>query len=106
MYDFRATIEDFSVNPGSARAQDARLAIVAVSVALGWPSTRTLTIDNIAKQLGCTLATLTRSIARFKALAGLDSDAAIRPGAGPGGDKPAAVQSVGNIPEEPALIAL
>jgi hypothetical protein len=51
-------------------AEDARLAIVAVSVCLGWPSTRSLSISNIAEQLGCTPATLTRSITRFKTLAG------------------------------------
>ena len=50
-------------------------------------------------------------IARFKTLAGLGVPAGggvrfIRPGAGSlNGDKPAAVQSVGNIPQEPALIA-
>jgi hypothetical protein len=68
-----------------------------------------LSIDNISGQLGCSPATLTRSIARFKTLAGLNSAGGvrfIRPGAGlSNGDKPATVQSVGNIPEEPALIA-
>jgi len=60
---------------------------------------------------------VTRSIARFKTLAGLGVSAGgVRPGAGLPilitassdqelGDKPAAVQSVGNIPQEPALIA-
>jgi hypothetical protein len=34
-----------------------------------------LSIDNISGQLGCSPATLTRSIARFKTLAGLNSAA-------------------------------
>jgi hypothetical protein len=57
-------------------------------------SARGLTIANIVDQLGCTTATLTRAIARFKALAGLDSNGAmqgIRVGAGSlNGGKPAA----------------
>jgi hypothetical protein len=88
-------------------APDARVAVVAVAVVLGWPSIRGLTVPDIAGQLGCSPATLTRSIARFKTMAGLDSAGGvrfIRPGAGSSnGDKPAAVQSVGNIPENPAL---
>jgi hypothetical protein len=54
-------------------AQDARLAVVSVAVVLGWPSTRDLTLGNIADQLGCSLSTLSRSITQFKTLAGLDS---------------------------------
>jgi hypothetical protein len=72
-------------------AEDARLAVVAVAVVLGWPSARGLSIGNIAGQLGCTPAALTRSIARFKAIAGLDSAGGVRfvrPGAGSNGDKP------------------
>ena len=57
-------------------AEDARLAVVAVAVVLGWPSARGLSVGNIADQLGCSLSTLTRSIARFKTMAGLDSAAA------------------------------
>jgi hypothetical protein len=52
-----------------------------------------LTVCDIAGQLGCTTAPLTRSIARFKAMAGLDSAGGvrfIRPGAG---DKPASIQA-------------
>ena len=104
----------FAVDEFLIAAQDARL---AVAVVLGWPSARGLTLGDIAGQLGCSLSTLTRSIARFKTLAGLGVSAGgVRPGAGLPilitassdqelGDKPAAVQSVGNIPQEPALIA-
>jgi hypothetical protein len=56
-----------------------------VANALRWPSVRGLSIDNVASQLDCTPVALTRSIARFKAMAGLDSAAGvrfIRPGAG------------------------
>ena len=70
------------------------------------PMDEYVSIANIADQLECSPSTLTRSIARFKTLAWLNSAGGIRPGAGSSnGDKPAAVQSVGNIPEEPALIA-
>jgi hypothetical protein len=88
-------------------AQDARLAVVSVAITLGWPSARGLTLGNVADQLGCSLSTLTRSIARFKELAGLGASAGgVRPGSGSlNGDKPAAVQSIGNIPQKPALIA-
>jgi len=107
----------FAVDEFSTDAPDARVAVVAVAVVLGWPSARGLTLGDIAGQLGCSLSTLTRSIARFKTLAGLGVSAGgVRPGAGLPilitassdqelGDKPAAVQSVGNIPQEPALIA-
>jgi hypothetical protein len=73
-------------------ATDARLAIVSVAVALGWPSTRALSISNIANQLGCTTTALTRSIAKFREMVGLNSGG-IRPGAGSNGDKPAAGQA-------------
>jgi hypothetical protein len=68
-------------------AEDSRLAIVAVAVVLGWPSARGLTLGDIADQLGCSPATLTRSIARFKTMAGLGVSVGggvrfIRPGAG------------------------
>src|SRR6476620_3332211 len=36
----------------------------------GWPSVRRLGVGNIADQLGCTPAPLTRSIAPYKTLAG------------------------------------
>ena len=78
-------------------APDARLAVVAVAVVLGWPSARGQSIGNIADQLGCTTAALTRSIARFKTLAGLNSAGGgvrfIGNGAGSSGDKPAAVEA-------------
>jgi hypothetical protein len=83
-------------------APDARVAVVAVAVVLGWPSARGLTLGDIADQLGCSPSTLTRSLARFKTLAGLGSAGDIRPGAGSlNGDKPAAVRGVGDIPQEP-----
>lgn len=69
-------------------ATDARVAVVAVRS--HWPSARGLSVSNIAGQLESTTAALTRSIARFKAMAGLDSDGGVRPGAGSSnGDKPA-----------------
>jgi hypothetical protein len=75
-----ATIDGFIL-----AAPDARIAFVVVAIALRWPSVRGLSIDNVASQLGCTPVALTRSIARFKAMAGLDSASGvrfIRPGAG------------------------
>jgi hypothetical protein len=101
----------FAVDEFCAAAQDARLAVIAVAVTLGWPSVRGLTIGDIADQTGCTPSALIRSIARFKTLAGLDSNGggmtctafelsrrrdnvrSIGNGAGSNGDKPAAVQS-------------
>jgi hypothetical protein len=73
----------YAVDEFVTSAEDSRLAVVAVAVALGWPSARGLTLGNIAGQLGCSLSTLTGSIARFKAIAGLGVFAGgIRPGAG------------------------
>jgi hypothetical protein len=78
-------------------APDARVAVVAVAVVLGWTSARGLSVGNVADQLGCSPSTLTRSIARFKAMAGLNSAGGVRfvrPGAGSSnGDKPEAVQA-------------
>jgi hypothetical protein len=71
----------YAVDEFLTAAEDSRLAVVAVAVVFGWPSARGLTLGNIADQLGCSLSTLTRSIARFKTLAGLDSAGGIRPGA-------------------------
>jgi hypothetical protein len=75
-------------------APDARVAVVAVAVVLGWPSARGLSVGNIADQLGCSLSTLTRSIARFKTMTGLNSAGGVRfigNGAGSlNGDKPVA----------------
>ena len=97
----------YAVDEFITAAPDARVAVVAVAVVLGWPSARGLSVGDIADQLGCSLSTLTRSIARFKTLAGLGVSAGgvrfIRPGAGSNGDKPAAVQS--DIPHEPGFIA-
>jgi hypothetical protein len=85
----------YAVDEYITAAEDSRLAVVAVAVVLGWPSARGFSVGNIAEQLGCSLSTLTRSIARFKTLAGLRVSAGggvrfIRPGAGSlNGDKPA-----------------
>jgi hypothetical protein len=61
----------YAVDEFLTAAEDSRLAVVAVAVVFGWPSARGLTLGNIADQLGCSLSTLTRSIARFKTIAGL-----------------------------------
>ncbi len=54
-------------------APDARLAVVAVAVVLGWPSTRGLTVPEIAEQLGVSTSTIARACARFREMAGLGS---------------------------------
>jgi hypothetical protein len=72
----------YAVDEFLTAAPDARVAVVAVAVVLGWPSARGLTLGDIADQLGCSPSTLGRSIARFKALAGLGVPAGgVRPGA-------------------------
>jgi len=85
----------YAVDEFLTAATDSRLAVVAVAIALGWPSTKGLTLGNVADQLGCSLSTLTRSIARFKAMAGLGLNSAggVRPGAGSNDDKSAAVRA-------------
>jgi hypothetical protein len=87
----------YAVDEFLSAAEDARLAVIAVAVVLGWPSARGLSISNIADQIGCSPSTLTRSIARFKAIAGLGVSAGgvrfVSPGAGLNGDKPAAVRA-------------
>jgi hypothetical protein len=85
----------YAVDEFITAAEDSRLAVVVVAIVLGWPSTRGFTLSDIAGQLGCTTAMLTRSIALFKTIAGLGVSAGdgvrfIRPGAGLNGDKPAA----------------
>jgi hypothetical protein len=88
----------YAVDRFTEAAPDARVAVVAVAVVLGWPSARGLSVGNIADQLGCTPATLTRSIARFKTMAGLGPAGGVRfigNGAGSGGDKPASIQASG-----------
>jgi hypothetical protein len=83
----------FAVDEFLTAAPDARVGVVAVAVVLGWPSARGLTLADIAGQLGCSPSTLTRSIARFKTMAGLAAGGGvrfIRPGAG---NKPAMVQA-------------
>jgi hypothetical protein len=87
----------FFVDEFITAATDARLAVVAVAVVLDWPSTRGLTVPEIAEQLECSPATITRACARFREMANLDSAGrlgSVRPGAGSlHGDKPAAVQA-------------
>jgi hypothetical protein len=68
-------------------APDARLAVIAVAVVLGWPSTRGLTVTEIADQLGISTSTIARACTRFREMAGLGVSAGggvrfIRPGAG------------------------
>jgi hypothetical protein len=86
----------FAVDEFVTAAPDARVAVVAVAVTLCWPSARSLSVGDVADQLGCSLSTLTRSIARFKTMAGLGVSAGgvrfIRPRGGSNGDKPAAVR--------------
>ena len=76
-------------------APDARVAVVAVAVVLGWPSARGLTAASIAEQLGCSPATITRACARFREMSGLAGGGVrfIGNGAGSNGDKPAAVRA-------------
>ncbi len=82
---FDVYVIDYKLPDGSG------FAVIAVAVVLGWPSTRRLTVTEIAEQIGCTPATIARACARFREMAGLDSDGGIRPGAGSSnGDKPAA----------------
>jgi hypothetical protein len=71
----------FAVDEFLIAAQDARL---AVAVVLGWPSTRGLSIGNIADQLGVSATTITRACARFREMSGLAGGGVrfIRPGAG------------------------
>ena len=85
----------FAVDEFITAAPDARFAVIAVAIVLGWPSTRGLTVPEIAEQLGVSASTITRNCARFREMAGLAGGVRfIRPGAGSSnGDKPAAVQS-------------
>jgi Homeodomain-like domain len=54
-----------------AAAPDARLAVIAVAVVLGWPSARGWTVPEIAGQLGVSASTITRACARFREMSGL-----------------------------------
>jgi hypothetical protein len=87
----------YAVDEFITAAPDARVGVVSVAIALGWPSIRGLGIDNISDQLGCTTAMFTRSIARFKTMANLDSAGrlgSVRPGAGSSnGAEPAAARA-------------
>ena len=76
----------FCIDEFVSAAEDARLAVVAVSVTLQWPSTRGLTLPEIAGQLGVSASTITRACTRFREMAGLGVSAGggvrfIRPGA-------------------------
>jgi hypothetical protein len=76
---------------------DAKLAWITVAVVFKLTSVRGFSVDYIAEQIGCSVQALTRSIARFRAMSGLDSDGAIqqrvRPDSGASGDKPAAIRA-------------
>ena len=56
----------FAIDRFIEAAEDARLAVVAVALVLGWPSTRGLTVPEIAEQLGVSTSTITRACARFR----------------------------------------
>jgi hypothetical protein len=86
----RWVVDDFL-----AAAPDARLAVVAVAVVLGWPSVRGWTVPDIARQLGVSAATIARACAQFGEMSGLGAAGFQydRPGAGFNGDKPAAVRA-------------
>ena len=87
----------YAVDEFITAAEDARLAVVAGAVVLGWPSIRGLTVPAIAEQLGVSTSTIARACARFREMSGLGLSAGgvrfIRPGAGSNGDKPAAVRA-------------
>jgi hypothetical protein len=86
----------FAIDEYVTGAPDSRFAIIVVGIVFGWPSTRGLSIADIASQIGCSPSTITRACARFREMAGLGVSAGgVRPGAGSNDDKPAAVQSVG-----------
>lgn len=53
-------------------SRDARLAHVQVSIALGLYSTRGRTVTDIAEELGITKQALSRGVARFLRMSGLD----------------------------------
>ena len=76
----------YSVDRFLEDAEDARLAITAISLVLGWPSVRGLSISNIAAQLGVSAANITRSMTKFREMSGLVAGGIqfIRPGAGYG----------------------
>ena len=65
----------FSVDEFVTAAPDARVALVAVAIVLGWPSTRALSVGNIASQLGVSTATITLACVRFREMAGLGPSA-------------------------------
>ena len=69
----------YSVDEFITAAKDARLAVIVVAIVLGWPSTRGYTVPAIADQLGVSALTITRACARFREMAGLDSDGRLRP---------------------------
>jgi hypothetical protein len=82
----------YAVDDFITAAPDARVAVVAVAVVLGWPSARGFSIGDIADQLGVLAVDVDSFDCPIQALAGLGVSAAgvrfIRPGAGSDGDKP------------------
>jgi hypothetical protein len=65
----------FAVDEFITAAPDARLAVVAVSVVLQWPSTRGMTAASIAEQLGVSAATVIRACTKFREISGLGASA-------------------------------
>jgi hypothetical protein len=97
----------FAIDEYVTALEDAKLGIIAIWLMLQWPSTRGLSLSNIAGQLGCSPTTITRACARFREMSGPEVSAGgvrfIRPGAGSGGDKPAALRVWAMLPKIPAL---
>lgn len=62
----------FCVDTFTACSRDARLAIIQVSIALGWPSTRGMTETAIAAELGITKQALSKGVAKFLRMARID----------------------------------
>ena len=61
----------WAVDDFVSTAAGARLAVNAVGITLGWPSTRGWTVPAIAAQIGCSPATISRACARFREISGL-----------------------------------
>jgi hypothetical protein len=82
----------YSIDEYLTEAKDARFAAIVVAIVLGWPSTRGLTVPEIAGQLGVSVLTISRACAGFREMAGLDASGRLRPGARSlNGDKPAVI---------------
>jgi hypothetical protein len=61
-----------AVDECMARAQDPRLAWVAISLGLGLTSTKGRSAAELSRQMGCSQRALSNSRARFRKLSGLD----------------------------------